>query len=113
MNPGGQTPEELETLLEDACLLRDSAALAGLFEEDGLLVRAALQSRGRAEIARACSLIWDPGDDYLAETNRIFQARRTVLIIGDNATSVATRGCDGTWRYAISVHSITCTRRQK
>ena len=104
MEPGGGTPEELETLLEDVCVLHDSSALAGLFEEHGLLVVGAAQSRGQAEIARAASLIWSPGNSYLAETRRIFQARRTVLILGERATSVVVRDCDDTWRYAISVH---------
>jgi hypothetical protein len=33
MTAGGQTPEELETLLEDALLMHDAAALAQLFED--------------------------------------------------------------------------------
>jgi hypothetical protein len=35
---GGQTPEELETLLEGALLMRDAAALAPLFEDASVLV---------------------------------------------------------------------------
>ena len=37
--PGGaRTPEELETLLEDAFLLRDNAALVQLFEPTAVLI---------------------------------------------------------------------------
>jgi len=104
MEPGGRSPEELETLLEDVCVLRDRSALAGLFEEHGLLVVGGAQSRGQAEIARAASLSWSPGNSYVAETRRIFLARRTVLILGEHATSVVIRDLDETWRYAISVH---------
>jgi hypothetical protein len=35
---GGQTPEELEPLLEDTLLIRDAAALAPLFEDASVLV---------------------------------------------------------------------------
>jgi hypothetical protein len=38
MTVGGQTPKELETLLEDALLMRDAAALAPLFEDASVLV---------------------------------------------------------------------------
>jgi hypothetical protein len=34
---GGRTPEELETLLEDALLMRDAAALTPLFEDASVL----------------------------------------------------------------------------
>ena len=40
MSPGALTPEELETLLEDAFVVRDRAALARLFEPDGLVAAA-------------------------------------------------------------------------
>lgn len=106
MESGGRTPEELETLLEDACVLRDGSAFAGLFEEHGLLVVGGALSRGQAEIARAGSLIWNPCNNYVAETRRIFQARRTVLILGEHATSVVVRDRYETWRYVISVHTL-------
>src|SRR5687768_12128964 len=37
MGPGAQTPEELETLFEDAFVVRDATALAQLFEEGAVL----------------------------------------------------------------------------
>ena len=38
MTVGGQTPKELETLLEDALFMRDAAALGPLFEDASVLV---------------------------------------------------------------------------
>ena len=38
MTAGGRTPEELETLLEDALLMRDAEALTPLFEDASVLV---------------------------------------------------------------------------
>ena len=59
---GGQTPEELETLLEDAVLLGDADAVAGLFQPGGMLVmEGAPRLPGRGQIreaaaARACAV---------------------------------------------------------
>ena len=38
MRPGARTPEELETLFEDAFVVRDRDALAQLFEDGAVLV---------------------------------------------------------------------------
>ncbi len=38
MCPGARTPEELETLLEDAFVLHDRQALAQLFQPGAMLV---------------------------------------------------------------------------
>ena len=37
MRSGAQTPEELETLLEDTFVVRDRQALAALFEDGAVL----------------------------------------------------------------------------
>ena len=37
MRQGARTPEELETLFEDAFVIRDRTALAGLFEDGAVL----------------------------------------------------------------------------
>ncbi len=54
MVTGGRTPEELETLFEDALLLRDREAAAQLFETRGLLVVGGglPEARGWEAIAR-------------------------------------------------------------
>jgi hypothetical protein len=102
---GGRTPEELETLLEDALLMRDADALTPLFEDAGVLVagRRPQLLRGPREIARAARLLWDQPRGYLAGPRRVFQARDTALLLGDGVINVARRGVDGSWRYAISI----------
>jgi hypothetical protein len=56
VSTGAACPDELETLLEDACLLNDASALMGLFDHDAvLLTRATSQVRGRSAIANVTS----------------------------------------------------------
>ena len=102
---GGETPEELETLLEDALLLRDADAVAQLFEDGSLLVTGggSLLVRGRDEILQVASLLCQNAHGYLADPRRVFQARDTALLIGEGVVNVARRGQDGTWRFAISM----------
>ena len=105
MTAGGRTPEELETLLEDALLMRDAEALTPLFEDASVLVAGQRPQllRGPGEIARAARLLWAHPRGYLAGPRRVFQARDTALLLGDGVINVARRGADGSWRYAISV----------
>jgi hypothetical protein len=102
MNVGARTPEELETLFEDSLVLRDRQMVAELFEDGALLVvndeRAA---RGRADIARLALLSWEGDHTYVANPERVMQARDTALIISRRGINVVRRGSDGTWRYVI------------
>jgi hypothetical protein len=102
MNVGARTPEELETLFEDSLVLRDRQMVAELFEDGALLVvndeRAA---RGRADIARLALLSWEGDHTYVANPERVMQARDTALIISRRGINVVRRGGDGTWRYVI------------
>jgi hypothetical protein len=105
---GGETPEELETLLEDAFLLCDADAVARLFEDGSLLVtdEESQQVRGREAILRAASLLCRHGCGYLADPRRVFQTRDIALLIGEGVINVARRGPDGSWRFAISMLRI-------
>ncbi len=101
---GGQTPEELETLLEDAILLGDADAVAALFQPSGVLVvGGAHQLRGRGQVreAAAALCLYRPG--YLGEPRRVFQVRDVALLLGRDVVNLARRGDDGTWRYEICV----------
>lgn len=102
---GGETPEELETLLEDALLLRDAAAVARLFEDGGTLVagEGSQAVRGRDAILQAASLLCHDGRGYLADPRRVLQTRDIALLIGDGVIHVARRGEDRSWRFAISM----------
>ena len=104
---GAASPEELETLFEDALLLHDRAALAGLFEDRAVLsTDDAHPARGREEIARLALAIWDGDHSYVADPRHVMQARDIALIIGVRGVSVARRGLEGAWRYAIVVQSV-------
>ena len=105
MAGGGRTPEELETLLEDAFVLGDHLALMPLFEPAAVLAAGGglEEARGHREIARAAAALWDSQHTYLADPRRVLQAGDIALVLGGRAISVARRGGDGSWRYAISI----------
>ena len=87
MRAGARSPEELETLLEDALITRDEATLAAALEPDGLLI----------------------GDQFIAGRSRVLQARDTALIIADETVCVALRR-DGRWRFAIALLDTNMTK---
>lgn len=97
--PGGQTPEELETLLEDALLLGDGPAVADLFADGGVLVI----DDGFRPVQVDAQLLLNSGDGYLAAPRRVVQTPDTALLIGDGVINVARRSGDGSWRYRIAV----------
>ena len=105
MTPGANTPEELDALLEDAVVLRSGGAVAGLFEEGGLLAVGPEDSpvRGERQIARAAAAIWEGAGTYVSEPRRVLQARDTALVVGARALHVARRSADGRWRLAVSL----------
>ncbi len=105
MLQGARTPEELETLFEDAFLLRDQQALMDLFEAGAVLMvdGGSPEARGSVEISRLAGEMWRRDEAYLARSGRILQAGDTALVLaGDHGVSVLRRGDDGSWRYAIS-----------
>ena len=107
METGARTPEELETLLEDAFVIRDGEALIELFENGAVLVSSDVQeARGEEEIARLAAALWDRDHTYVADLHRILQARDTALVVADGGINVARRGRDGVWRYAIALLSL-------
>ena len=107
MRRGAGTPEELETLLEDAFVTRDPDALGELFEDGALFVGGDLrQARGEEEIAWVCAALWDRDRTYVAHAHRVLQARDTSLVVADRGINVARRGRDGAWRYAIALLSF-------
>ena len=106
MTRGAHTPEELETLLEDAFVIRDREAIARLFEEGAVLVTGdGREARGGEEIARRARAMWDCGGTYLADPRRVLQARDTALVMAGQGINVVRRGSDATWRYSISLLS--------
>jgi hypothetical protein len=96
-----RTPEELETLFEDAVLTRDGEAMSELFAEGAVLVLGDDRLARGEEIAGAALAAWDGDKLYVADPRKVVQARNIALAIADGAITVARRGADGTWRYAI------------
>jgi hypothetical protein len=107
MTPGARTPEELETLFEDAFLIRDRAALLDLFEDGAVLAAdgGREEARGGEAIALLATAMWEREGTYLAEPPRVLQAQGTALVVADGGIHVVRRGSDGAWRYAISLLS--------
>jgi hypothetical protein len=105
MRQAARTPEELETLFEDAFLTRDRGALAELFEDGAVLGDGSREARGGDEIARLAGDVWESDRTYLAEPRRVVQARNTGLVVATRGISVVRRGRDGAWRYAIALLS--------
>ena len=107
MRPGARTPEELESLLEDAFVTRDAEAVCAMFEAGAVLIAstARQEARGREEIGRLAKARWEGDRTYVAEPQRVVQARRTALVLGSGGVSVVRRGDDGGWRYAIALLS--------
>lgn len=101
MPEGAHTPEELETLLEDATLVRDRDALGRLFEADALLVSGSVSARGES-IAPLVEGLWARDFTYVAQPRRVLQARGTALVIARDAISVVRRDASHCWRYAIT-----------
>ena len=114
MKRGARTPEELETLLEDAFVIRDGEALIGLFENGAVLVSDDVQeARGEEEIALFACALWDRDYTYVADPRRILQARDTALVVADRGINVARRGRDRAWRYAIALLSLDRVARRE
>ena len=114
MPAGARTPEELETLLEDAFMLQDPQALAQLFQPSAMLVVGGgrPEARGRRQIARVAAQLWDLDRSYLAEPRRVLQVRDTALVLAGRAINV-TRRDNGSWRYAISLLDLDTASKER
>jgi hypothetical protein len=91
------SPEELETLLEDAVLLGDEAALLALFEAGAVLIigpRVTGPERALAELATL---------EYVAATRTVTERRDLAVIVGDHAVNVSCRAPDGVWRLVAAI----------
>jgi hypothetical protein len=99
---GASSPEELETMLEDATVLGDPGELAALFVPGAVLHRVGreLPVRGRQSIAELLTE-WPNRPAYVALTPRILQRGATALVLTGSAVHVTRRGPQG-WRYLIS-----------
>src|SRR6185312_4755484 len=69
MDGGACTPEQLETLLEDAFMLQDHQALAQLFHPAAILVAGwgLPEARGHQQIAHVAAQLWASNGLYVAD----------------------------------------------
>jgi hypothetical protein len=106
MDAGAFSPEELETLLEDAVVLGDGAAAARLFERGGVIVPGAgsVEARGRPAIAALTRDLWTNGPGYLANPRQVARSGDLALVVGPTTVNVARRRRNGSWRFVISLH---------
>jgi hypothetical protein len=107
MGAGARTPEELETLFEDALVMRDGAALTNLFDEGSVLVTCRDGSaHGAGEIVRLALATWHGTHPYVADPQSVSQVLDIALVVAERSINVARRGRDGAWRYAIVLQAI-------
>lgn len=104
MTSGARTPEELDTLLEDAFVLRDRAGFDELFDDGAVLMEArGVEARGGEAIGRALAGLWVLNRTYVSRPRRVVQSRDMALLVADGGIHVLRRGGDGAWRAAISL----------
>src|SRR5829696_7283169 len=111
MRSGAQTPEELETLLEDAFVVRDRQQLAALFEDGAVLGAGGLEARGGEAIAGLAGELWERELTYLADPRRVLRARDSALVVAACGINVLHRG-GGAWRYSISLLTFDTDSRE-
>jgi hypothetical protein len=107
MRSGASTPEDLESLFEDAFVIGNADAFAGLFDSGAVLsASGASDARGGEQIVRLATAMRGRGYVYLADPGRVFQAGDISVVVAERAINVMRRGSDRRWRYAISVLDI-------
>ncbi len=114
MNRGARTPEELETLLEDAFVIRDRALFCDLFDDGAVLdAGGGLESRGGEAIGRTAAELWARERIYVGGPRRVLQARDTALVMSDAGIQVTRRGSDRAWRVAICLLTTSPTTNKE
>jgi hypothetical protein len=96
--PGASSPEELETLLEDAVLLHDDRAVADLFERNGVVVRVPSWVTGRG---RAGSVLIREG--FVASVRSVTVVHDVAVVVGQRTVNFSGRRPDRTWRLLATV----------
>jgi hypothetical protein len=114
MTAGARTPEELDTLFEDAFVLRDRTVLGDLFDEGAVLREAGgTEARGGEAIGLALADLWAHDRTYIARARQVLQTRDTALVIADAGIHVLRRCGDGAWRSTISLLDLNTPTRSE
>jgi len=91
------SPEELETLLEDAVLLGDEGAVASLFDQGAVLVAGPLVTGPERALAELTKL------GYVATTRTVTVQHDTAVVVGDQTVNVSVRTPHGAWRLVATI----------
>jgi hypothetical protein len=91
------SPEELETLLEDAVLLGDEAAVAALFHEGAVLITGPRITGPTQALAELAEL------GYVATTRTVTVRRDLAVVVGDHSVNISIRAPDGAWRLVAAI----------
>ena len=84
-------------------MIRDGVALAQLFEDGAVLGAEPGEARGGEQIGHLAAAMWQREYRYLADPQRIVQARDMALVVARQGLNVVRRRSDGNWLYAISL----------
>jgi hypothetical protein len=95
---GAQSPEELEFLLEDALVLHDSAAVAALFEDGGVLVERSGGVSGSANVVHQLAR-----QGFLASPSSVTLVGQIAIVVGPQTVNISSRGPRGDWRLVASI----------
>ena len=107
MSAGARTPEELDTLLEDAFVLRDRARFAALFDDGAVLGEAGgSEACGGEAIGRALAELWARDRTYVARPGRVLRTGDTALVVSEAGIHVLRRRSAGAWLAAISLLTL-------
>jgi hypothetical protein len=92
------SPEDLEVLLEDALVLRDSVAAAALFEDGGVLVEPSGDVCGLSHVAR---LLAERG--YMAAPSSVTVIRDIAVVVGPRTVNISRQDPHGDWRLVAAI----------
>lgn len=96
------SPEELETLLEDALVLQDVAEVAALFEDGGVLVDGSGRVHGRHQVAHVLAQ-----HDYVASPRSVTLVSNVAIVVGSRTINVSCRVEGGGWRLVAAIVTTT------
>ena len=92
------SPEELETLLEDAVLLHDDGRCRGPLRGPRMLVTEGRCLHGHTSAAQVLAQ-----RDYVAAVRSVAVVGDLAVVVGEQAVNVSRRGPDRRWRLAVVV----------